>query len=158
MLLVMARSHLAQINVGRLRAPIDDPLVAEFVNALDQINALADQSPGFVWRLQSEEGNATGIQTTDDQLFIINMSVWETADDLFNYVYRTEHVDFLRNRRDWFERMGEAHMCLWWVAAGEFPSIDDGLERLEHFQKTGPTPIAFSFRDQFDPPDAESPG
>lgn len=157
MLQIMARFHLAQINVGRLRAPIDDPLVAEFANALDEINALADQSPGFVWRLQTEEGNATGIQTTDDEMFIINMSVWEAADDLFNYVYRTEHVDFLRNRRDWFERMADAHMCLWWIPVGELPSIDDGLERLEHFKQNGSTATAFSFREQFDPPNAGVP-
>lgn len=151
MLRVMARYHLAQINVGRLRASINDPLVAEFVDALDRINALADAAPGFVWRLQTEEGNATGIQTSDDELFIINMSVWETSDDLFQYVYRTEHVDFLRNRREWFERMGDAHMCLWWVPADDIPSIDDGLERLDHFTRHGSTPNAFSFRDQFDP-------
>ena len=152
----MPEYHLAQINVGRLRAPIDDPLVAEFVDGLDAINALADQSPGFVWRLQTEEGNATGIQTSDDELFIINMSVWATADDLFNYVYRSGHVDFLRNRRDWFERMGESHMCLWWIAAGEIPSIDDGLERLDHFRENGPTERAFSFRDQFNPDGART--
>ena len=151
----MAQHHLAQINVGILRAPIDDPLVAEFVDGLDRINALADDSPGFVWRLQTEEGNATGIQTTDDELYIINMSVWKAADDLFNYVYRTEHVDFLRNRRDWFERMGEVHMCLWWVTAGEIPTVDEGLARLDHFQREGSTPRAFSFRHQFDPTEKE---
>ncbi len=152
----MAVYHLAQINVGRLRAPTDDPVVAEFVNALDAINALADESPGFVWRLQTEEGNATGIQISDDELFIINMSVWATAVDLFNYVYRSGHVDFLRNRRDWFERMGEAHMCLWWLPTGEVPSIEDGMQRLDHFKLNGPTPKAFSFRDQFDPDGAEA--
>lgn len=146
----MSEYQLAQINVGRLRAPIDDPLVADFVDGLDAINTLADQSPGFVWRLQTEEGNATGIQTSEDELLIINMSVWATADDLFNYVYRSGHVDFLRNRRDWFERMGEAHMCLWWIPAGESPSIENGLERLDHFKENGPTAQAFSFREQFD--------
>jgi hypothetical protein len=150
----MPEYHLAQINVGRLRAPIDHPQVAEFANGLDRINELADQSPGFVWRLQTEQGNATAIKTSDDELFIINMSVWQTSDDLFNYVYRTEHVDFLRNRRDWFERMGEVHMCLWWVPIGEEPSIDEGLDRLEHFQLHGSSPHAFSFRDQY-PPETE---
>ncbi len=148
----MSDHHLAQINVGRLRAPIDDPLVAEFANALDEINALADASPGFVWRLQTDEGNATGIHVSDDEQFIINMSVWETADHLFQYVYRTEHVDFLRNRRDWFERMDQPHMCMWWIEAGQVPSIDEGLARLDRLRRDGPTDQAFSFREPFEPP------
>ena len=152
----MSANHLAQINVGRLRAAIDDPMIAEFANALDDINALADGSPGFVWRLQTEEGNATGIMTSEDDQFIINMSVWESADALFEYVYRTEHIDFLRNRRDWFERMDEAHMCLWWVPVGHIPSIEEGLARLELFKEHGPTPDAFSFRSQFPPAEAEA--
>lgn len=154
-LAAMPDYHLAQINVGRLRAPIDDPRVAEFVDGLDEINALADESPGFIWRLQTEEGNATGVRTSDDELFIVNMSVWASLDDLFKYVYRTEHVDFLRNRRDWFERMDEPHMCLWWVPAGHAPSIEEGLAKLDHFRRHGSTPQAFSFRNQFDPSEAE---
>ncbi len=149
----MTAYHLAQINVGRLRAPIDDPQIAEFVAALDSINALADDSPGFVWRLQTEAGNATGIQTTEDELFLINMSVWESAEDLFAYVYRSRHIDFLRDRGEWFERMEEPHMCMWWVPAGEIPSPEEGLRRLEEFRQEGPTPHAFSFRDQFPPPE-----
>ncbi len=151
----MSEYHLAQINVGRLQAPIDDPLVVEFVDGLNAINALADESPGFVWRLQTENGNATSIQTTADELFIVNMSLWATLDDLFKYVYRTEHVDFLRNRRDWFQRMDEPHMCLWWVDAGHIPTIEEGLEKLEHFRRHGSTPQAFSFRNQFDASEAE---
>jgi hypothetical protein len=144
--------HLAQINVGRLRAPIDDPQIAEFADALEEINAIADASPGFVWRLQTDDGNATGIQTTDDPLFLINMSVWETPDTLFDYVYRSEHVDFMRKRNDWFDRMHEPHMCLWWVPAGEVPTPKEGLRRLEQLRRDGPTPDSFSFRHRYRPP------
>jgi len=147
----MADHHLAQINIARLRAPIDDPMVAEFVEGLDPINELADQSQGFVWRLQTDDGDATSIQAYDDELIIVNMSVWETADDLFNYVYRSGHVDFLRNRRGWFERLGESHMCLWWVPVGELPTVEHGRERLRLLQANGPTPQAFNFRSQFGP-------
>lgn len=148
----MTDYHLAQINVGRLRAPIDDPLIAGFADALDEINAIADAAEGFVWRLQTDAGNATGIQTTDDPLFLINMSVWETADALFEYVYRSEHVDFMRRRSDWFERMTEPHMCLWWLAAGQVPAPEEGLRRLDHFRQHGSTKDAFSFRHQFPEP------
>lgn len=153
----MTDYHLAQINVGRLRAPIDDPQIAEFANALDAINTLADESPGFVWRLQTEEGNATGIQTSDDPLFLINMSVWETAEALFDYVYRSEHVDFMRRRSDWFERTAEPHMCLWWVLAGHLPTPGEALGRLERFRREGPTPNAFSFRHKYPPPGHQYP-
>ncbi len=151
----MADYHLAQINVGRLLAPIDDPQIAGFADALDAINAIADETTGFIWRLQTEEGNATGIQTTDDPLFLINMSLWETPDVLFEYVYRSEHVDFMRRRSDWFARMAEPHMCLWWVPAGEIPTPQEGLSRLERFRRDGPTLAAFSFRHQYPPPDGE---
>ena len=100
--------HLAQLNVGRLRAPIDDPIIAEFKDALDRINALADRSPGFVWRLQTEEGNATALHPIDDdELVAINMSVWESIEALADYVYRSDHTAFLRRRREWFERYGK---------------------------------------------------
>lgn len=151
----MTNYHLAQINVGRLRAPIDDPLITEFADALDTINAIADESRGFVWRLQTDEGNATAIQTTDDPLLLINMSVWETADALFEYVYRSEHVDFMRKRSDWFERMAEPHMCLWWVPAGEVPTPQEGLSRLQQFRRDGPTRDSFSFRHRYPPPGEE---
>ena len=147
----MADYHLAQINIARLRAPIDDPMVAEFVEGLDPINALAEQSPGFVWRLQTDEGDATSIQAYEDELVIVNMSVWETVDDLFNYVYRSGHVDFLRDRRDWFERLGESHMCMWWLPAAALPTVDEGVARLEILQTRGPTSQAFTFRSPVEP-------
>ena len=146
----MAEYHLAQINITRLRAPIDNPLTAKFVAGLEPIHALAEGSPGFVWRLQTGDGDATSTQAYDDELVILNLSVWETADHPFNYVYRPGHVDFLRNRREWFERFGEAHVCLWWVAAGELPTVEDGVARLEVLQSNGPTPEAFNFRTHFE--------
>ena len=151
----MTGYQLAQINVGRLRAPLDDPQVAGFADALDAVNAIADATPGFVWRLQTEEGNATTIQTTDDPLFLINISVWETAEALYDYVYRSEHVDFMRKRSDWFERMEAPHMCLWWIPTGEVPTPQQALHRLERFKQDGPTEYSFSFRHQFPPPAGE---
>ena len=142
-------SHLAQMNVARLGAPTDAPEVAEFMAALDPINALAEQSPGFVWRLQSDSGNATDIQTTDDPLFIVNMSVWESLEALREYVYKTAHVEYLRRRREWFEKAVEMHMALWWLPNGELPSIEDGLRRIALIRKHGPTPKAFGFTRPF---------
>ena len=147
--------HLAQLNVGRLRAPIDDPATAEFVDALDEINALADRSPGFVWRLQTEDGNATSIRVCDDELFIVNMSTWESVQTLGAYVYRSGHVAFLRRRREWFQRYGTSSLVLWWVPAGTRPTLDEALARLAQLDAAGPTPTAFTFAQPFPPPDAD---
>jgi hypothetical protein len=145
--------HLAQLNVGRLRAPIDDPIIAEFKGALDAINALADRSPGFVWRLQTAEGNATALHPIDDdELIAINMSVWESIEALGDYVYRSDHTAFLRRRREWFERYGTAYLVLWWVPAGHIPSIDEALARLDELERNGPTENAFTFARRFAPP------
>jgi Domain of unknown function (DUF3291) len=145
--------HLAQLNVGRLRAPIDDPIIAEFKEALDAVNALADRSPGFVWRLQTAEGNATALHPIDDdELIAINMSVWESIEALGDYVYRSDHTAFLRRRREWFERYGTAYLVLWWVPAGHIPSIDEALARLDELERNGPTENAFTFARRFAPP------
>jgi hypothetical protein len=116
--------HLAQINVGRLVAPQGDPRVAPFFDALARVNALAERSPGFVWRLQSETGNATDIQTTADPLFIMNMSVWRDAEALFDFVYRSGHTPEMARRREYFERFEGAYQALWWVPAGHVPGVD----------------------------------
>jgi hypothetical protein len=149
--------HLAQVNIGRLRAPIDDPSIADFVDALDHINALADRSPGFVWRLQTDAGNATELQPTDDELVKINMSVWESVEALAEFVYRSEHTAYLRRRREWFERYATAYSALWWVPAGRLPTIAEALDRLERIEAHGPTPEAFSFATRFPPP-SRDPG
>jgi hypothetical protein len=149
--------HLAQLNVGRLRAPTDHPLVAEFMEALDPINALAERSPGFVWRFQTEEGNATAERPFPDDQIVINLSTWESVEALADFVFRTEHVDYLRRRREWFERMDEVITVLWWVPAGHEPTPAEAIERLEHLRAHGPAPDAFTFRRPFAPGDTGEP-
>jgi Domain of unknown function (DUF3291) len=138
------------VNIALPLAPIDEPLMAEFVALLAPINALADDALGFVWRLQTEDGDATAIEAFDDDRMIVNMSVWETIDDLARFVYRSGHVDVMRRRREWFERIG-IHMVLWWVAVGHVPSVDEAEERLDHLREHGPTPHAFTFKARFLP-------
>ncbi|NNM77092.1 DUF3291 domain-containing protein [Sphingomonas sp. ID1715] len=145
--------HLAQINVGRLVRPSGDPQVSGFFAELDRINALADASPGFVWRLQSDSGNATDIQVTDDPRFILNMSVWTDADALFAFVYRSAHTPVMAQRRDWFDRFDGAYQALWWLPAGTIPSVEDGLARLWRLDRFGPTRDAFTFKARFPSPD-----
>lgn len=147
----MTSFHLAQINVGRIIAPIDDPKLAGFVDRLDDINALADRSRGFVWRLQSDSGNATDIEVTEDPNFIVNMSVWEDLESLFAYVYRSDHIAVMAQRRQWFEKPKGAFMALWWLPARRLPSIDEGLRRIALLDQKGPTPEAFTFKVAFDP-------
>ena len=148
--------HLAQVNIGRLRAPIDDPIMEGFRTQLDPINALADRSPGFVWRLQTEDGNATAIRPyADDDRMAINMSVWESLEALQQFVYRSAHVGPLRDRKQWFEPIEEPILVLWWVPAGHIPTIAEAKERLDHLKAHGPSPEAFTFRVPFPAPDGE---
>jgi hypothetical protein len=145
--------HLAQLNVARLRAPMDDPSIDDFRNNLDPINALAEASAGYVWRLQDESGNATNIKPWGDELAIVNLTVWESIDALADFTYRTGHVEFLRRRREFFEAPTEPIMCLWWIPEGTIPTMPDAIERLEHLRADGPTPTAFTFRHRFEPGD-----
>jgi Domain of unknown function (DUF3291) len=147
--------QLAQINVGRLRAPVDSPIVAEFMEALDPVNALAEASPGYVWRFQTEEGNATAVRPYDDESILVNMSVWESVDALADFVYRSHHTGYLRRRGEWFERMTETIAALWWVPAGHIPTIEEGIDRLDHVRAHGPSAHAFTFRDRFPAPAAK---
>jgi hypothetical protein len=144
--------HLAQINVGRLVAPPGDARVVPFFAALDRINALADRSPGFVWRLQSESGNATDVQTTSDPLFLVNMSVWADAESLFEFVYRSAHTPEMARRREYFERFETSYQALWWVPGGHVPGVDEGLSRLWRLDRYGPTLEAFTFKARFPAP------
>src|SRR3954451_16144894 len=143
--------HLAQLNVGRLRAPMDDPTIDDFRTNLDPINALAESSPGFVWRLQDDTGNATGIKPFGDDLEIVNLTVWESIDALADFTYRTGHREFLRRRREFFEAPTDAYLCLWWIPEGTIPTVDDAIERLEQLRAHGQTPRAFTFRPGFEP-------
>jgi len=144
--------HLAQVNVGRLQATIGDPKVAEFVAALDDINSLADSSHGFVWRLQSADGDATGIRVSDDERVIINASVWTSLAALSDFVFASRHREFLRRRREWFESYGGAYQALWWVPVGYRPTLDQALERIEHIATQGVTSEAFTFQQAYPPP------
>ena len=148
----MSAWRLAQINVGRLIAPIDSPLVAEFVANLAPINALADSQPGFVWRLVGEGGDATDIQAFDDPRIAVNMSVWESLETLAAFAYRSAHRDVMRRRREWFEVPTQPFVALWWIPAGHIPTPAEGRERLETLQRLGPTAWAFTFRQPFPPP------
>jgi hypothetical protein len=146
--------HLAQVNIGRLRAPVDHPMIAEFAAALDRINAVADAAPGFVWRLQTEDGNATAIRPdADDELLAINLSVWESVEALAEYAYRSEHVAFMRRRREWFERFPTSYLALWWTPVGTLPTVAEAMGRVAHLDAHGPTPTAFTFKHRFGPPD-----
>jgi len=144
--------HLAQINIGRLIAPLDDPKIAEFVAQLAPINALADKAPGFVWRLQSSSGNATDIAYNDDPFVIVNMSVWESIEALRHYAYKSDHAKVFRDRAKWFEKMEKPNYCLWWIPAGHIPTVTEGRERLERYQTHGATPYSFWFSQQFPQP------
>lgn len=142
--------QLASLNVGRLLAPLDSPQIAEFVAQLEPINRLADGSPGFVWRLMTDEGDATALRPFDDDLMLVNLAVWESLESLRAFVYSSAHVEVLRQRREWFERLATAHMVLWWVQPGHIPSVAEALERLEALRRDGPTPAGFTFRTPFD--------
>jgi hypothetical protein len=139
----MTQYELAQMNVARLRAPLDSPQLADFVGALDRINAIADGSPGFVWRLQDESGNATALHPMGEDI-IINMSVWKDPESLQAFVYRSEHVGVMRRRREWFEKM-DLYLVLWWVPAGRRPTAEEGIERLNLLRSRGPSADAFTF-------------
>jgi Domain of unknown function (DUF3291) len=152
----MSNYQLAQVNIGRILAPLDSPVMDGFVSQLDAINALADAAPGFVWRLQTEDGDATAIRPYDDDWILVNMSVWESPEALHAYVYRSGHADVLRRRREWFARMTDTYVALWWVPAGHRPSVAEAVERLEMLRTRGPTPDAFTFRQLFPAPDAPS--
>jgi hypothetical protein len=146
--------HFAELNIGRLHEPLDHPATKEFVDALDAINALAEASPGFVWRLKDE---ATGrsssyVVTDDDPHNIVNLSVWETPEELHEFVYRTAHTPFLRRRREWFERV-ELFLVCWWVPAGHTPTVAEAMAKLDRLGRDGPSDEAFTLRDLRPAPD-----
>jgi len=150
-----SRYHLAQVNIARMRAPLDHPIMIDFVAQLDRINTLADATPGFVWRLQSAEGNATAIRAFDDPLILFNMSVWESLEALQDFVYRSGHAGVMQNRQRWFERFDGPYYALWWVAVGHIPTVEEAKARLEHLRRHGESATAFSFLRRFPSPDLE---
>jgi len=144
--------HLAQVNIGRMVAPADDPAVKGFFDNLDRVNAMADATEGFVWRLTGEGNNATDLAPTPDPRLLINMSVWRDAEALFEFVYRSAHTPIMAQRRQWFERYEGAFQALWWIPAGTIPTIEDALAKLWLLDRYGPSPSAFTFKARFPAP------
>lgn len=141
--------HLAQSNIATMRASLEDPVMAGFVERLEPLNALADTSPGFVWRMQDEQGDATAIRVFDDERILFNLSVWESIEALEAYVYRSNHVEALRSRAEWFESMSRPSFVLWWVPAGHIPSVEEARDRFSMLWEHGPTENAFTFATRF---------
>ena len=142
----MAEYRIAQVNIGRIKGALEGEVMAGFVGRLDEINALADRSPGFVWRLQTEEGNAKYLRPYDDNRILVNMSVWETPEALKHFVYETAHIELLRHRHQWFEKFSNAYSALWWVPKEHRPGVDEAKTRLAYLDAHGPTQFAFTFK------------
>lgn len=143
--------YIAQLNIAQMRAPLDDPVMSEFVENLSKINALGENSAGFVWLLKDDSGtnSATDIRPYEDERIIINMTVWESIEALYQYAYYSEHTDYFRRRAEWFTKMNTPVLVLWWVPAGHIPTVNEAKERLEYLTQHGPTPHAFTFKQQF---------
>ncbi|MCP4980892.1 MAG: DUF3291 domain-containing protein [Gammaproteobacteria bacterium] len=146
----MSEFHLAQLNIAKMKFVIDDPELADFIARLDDINALADDSPGFVWRLQTDEGDATGIDFFGNEI-LVNMSVWDNLESLHEYVYRSAHNEVMARRKEWFARILEAYSVLWWIPAGSIPTIEEAALRLDKLREQGPSSVAFTFKQVFMP-------
>ena len=144
--------HLAQINIAKMKAPLDDPIMAEFANALEEVNTVAEQSPGFVWRLQTASGNATDLRAYTDPKILVNISVWQNVELLKTYVYESLHRDFFVRRRKWFEKYQGEHFAMWWIRAGHFPTIEEGKTKLEYLELHGDTVECFTFAEPYAPP------
>lgn len=147
----MSHYHVAQVNLARIKAPLDHPMMAEFLARIAEINAAADTSPGFVWRFQTPEGNSTYVRPYDDDRVLFNMSVWQSVDHLKQYVYRSSHAGVFRRRAEWMDKFEGAYLALWWVPAGYIPGIDEAKKRLAHLDANGPSEFAFTFKTVFEP-------
>jgi len=145
--------RLAQVNVARMLAPLSDTQMAGFVAQLDEINALADRSPGFLWRMQTPEGNATVLRPYEDDLILVNLSLWASLSDLLTFVYKSQHRKVLQQRRQWFERFNGSYLALWWVPSGHIPGVEEAKERLAYLRTHGETSYAFSFKKVFSAPE-----
>jgi Domain of unknown function (DUF3291) len=145
--------NLAQLNIARLRYPLESPEMKDFVDALPEINGLGDASPGFVWRLTDEGGgDATSLRYFGEDV-IVNLTVWESVQSLRDFIYHTRHLEYMRRRREWFDHEGlTAYLVLWWIPLGHKPTLEEAKERMEHLVKHGPTAEAFTFRQPFPDP------
>ena len=144
--------HLAQLNVAQMKAAMDDPLMADFAARLEEINTLAESSPGFIWRLKDEAGDATSIRIFDDPMVLVNMSVWADVESLRAFTYKTAHAGVMRQRKEWFHHFGKAYYVLWWISEGHIPSLEEARSRLEKLQQQGPGPEAFDFKTSYPMP------
>jgi hypothetical protein len=145
----MTQYHLAQINIAQMIAPMDSPIMADFKNNLERINGLGEQSPGFVWRLKDDSGDATSIRVFDNDAMIINMTVWESIDALYEFAYKSDHTEFFRRRREWFDKLDIPVVVLWWIEAGHIPTVDEAKAKLDYIREHGATPLAFTFKQRF---------
>jgi hypothetical protein len=151
----MSKYQLAQLNVAALKAPLDSPELKDFVDNLDRINALAENSPGFVWRLVGDGNDATSLRPLGDNI-IVNMSVWRDVKSLSDFAYKSAHVEIMRRKREWFTRMGNAYLALWWVPEGHEPTVAEAVAKLEHLRQYGPSAEAFTFGEAYSAPDARN--
>jgi hypothetical protein len=154
------RFELAQVNIGRLVEPLDHAQLADFVALLEPVNAAADGAPGFVWRLQTDDGDATSIRAFEWDAggsagVIVNMSVWSGVDELAAFVFGAMHREVLRRRREWFHRMSEAYTVCWWVPAGHRPTTEEAEDRIRNLRTNGPNPQAFTLRERYARPDEQ---
>jgi len=149
----MTKYNLAQINIALAKAEMDTDIMEGFVSRLDEINETADNAEGFVWRLQSEDGDSTAIRVFDEPLLLVNMSVWESIDALKSFVYTSAHVELIRDRQAWFHKFVDAHQAMWWIPVGHIPTIEEAKEKLDHIQKHGPTLLSFHFGKPFPMPE-----
>lgn len=148
----MSVYEIAQLNIGVIRGAMDSPVMAVFAANLARINALAECSPGFVWRLQTDEGDATALRPFDDDRTLVNMSVWSDIESLRQYVYSSDHMTIMRRRQEWFEPSQQVSLVLWWVPRGHRPTVEEGIAKLERLRADGPGPGAFGFGRTFPPP------
>ncbi|MFG1648171.1 DUF3291 domain-containing protein [Amycolatopsis sp. NPDC049252] len=148
----MVDHQLAQLNIARLSAPLDSPELAGFVERLPEINGLAERSPGYVWRLQDESGDATGLRPFGPDI-VVNLTVWQSVETLRDFTYRTAHVEPLRRRREWFVPLDGPHLVLWWIPADAIPTVEEAAKRLDSLRRNGPSPEAFTLRDPYPAPD-----
>ena len=148
-------SHqLAQYNIAWIKAPLDSPQMADFTDNIAEINKLAEGAPGFVWRHQTDDGDSTAIRVRDDDRIIINFSVWQDAESLFQYAFYSHHADYYRRRNEWFTHEDQPYAVLWWVPGGHEPSVEEAEGKLAELKANGPGPAAFTFKQRFPPPDA----
>ena len=141
--------HLAEINIARMLDEIDSPIMHEFAANLERINKLAEQAQGFVWRLKTDEGDATSIRVFEDRYLIVNMSVWENLGTLREFTYYSAHTEYFRRRREWFEKLAVPGVALWWIPAGRIATIEEAKLKLETIARHGATAQAFTFKQRF---------